>query len=70
MNTSRGMGMDKDEKWLLVHENLGWKAYPYIWDDNDLDATLTLVGGEKIVKWKKDNKKNEIKQKREIRTIS
>ena len=52
--------VDLVETRLLVHEDLGWKAYPYIWDDNDLDAKLTLVGGEKIVKWKKDNKKNEI----------
>ena len=52
--------VDLIETRLLVHENSGWKGYPYIWNDNDLDATLTLVGGEKIAKWKNNNKQNEI----------
>ena len=52
--------VDLVETRLLVHENLGWKAYPYIWDDNDSDARLALVGGDIIASWKKDNKKYEI----------
>jgi len=52
--------IDLVETRLLIHEDLGWKAYPYIWDDNNLDAKLNLVGGEKIVKWNNNNNKNEI----------
>ena len=45
---------------LLVHEEKGWKAYPYVWNDNDDDAYLSVAGASKLVKWKSDNKINEI----------
>jgi len=52
--------IDLIETRLLVHEDLGWKAYPYIWNDEDSDAVLSIVGGEELVSWEKDNKKYEI----------
>lgn len=30
---------------LLVHAQGGWKALPYIWNENQTDATLAVVGG-------------------------
>ena len=36
--------IDLVETRLLVHEELGWKAYPYIWDKKDQEATLSIVG--------------------------
>ena len=44
----------------MVHEELGWKAYPYIWDKKDQEATLSIVGGQEIVEWEKINKKHKI----------
>ena len=44
--------IDLVETRLLVHEELGWTAYPYIWDNNDSDATLSVAGGIKKVTWK------------------
>jgi len=31
---------------LLINEEEGWEAYPYIWNDNQTEATLKVVGGQ------------------------
>jgi hypothetical protein len=31
---------------LLIHESSGWKALPYIWNDEQSDAFLEITGGE------------------------
>lgn len=36
---------------LLIHEETGWKAYPYIWNDEQTDAILEVAGDQKIVSW-------------------
>ena len=35
---------------LLVHEENGWKALPYIWNDEQTEASLEITGGELQVK--------------------
>ena len=50
-------GVDLVETRLLVHETSGWKAYPYIWNDEDTDAVLSVAGGIRPVSWK-DKKGN------------
>lgn len=34
---------------LLVHERSGWKGYPYVWDESQTDARLSITGGEQSV---------------------
>ncbi len=36
---------------LLVHEEKGWKALPYIWNDEQTDAILEVAGARKDVSW-------------------
>jgi len=36
---------------LMVHEENGWQAYPYLWNEEQTDATLKIVGGETKVKF-------------------
>ena len=36
---------------LMIHEENGWQAYPYIWNDSQTDAVLKVVGGEIEVKY-------------------
>lgn len=31
---------------LLINEEKGWEAYPYIWNDSQTEAILKVVGGE------------------------
>lgn len=31
---------------LMIHEEKGWEAYPYIWNESQTDAVLKVVGGE------------------------
>lgn len=31
---------------LMIHEENGWEAYPYIWNESQTDAVLKVVGGE------------------------
>ena len=46
---------------LLLHEEDGWHALPYIWNEAQTDATLEVTGGTKEVKWKHvDGKKREL----------
>ncbi len=52
--------IDLIETRLLVHEEKGWKAYPYVWNDNDDDAILSVAGANKIVEWKSEEQINRI----------
>jgi uncharacterized repeat protein (TIGR03806 family) len=31
---------------LMIHEEKGWEAYPYIWNESQTEAVLKVVGGE------------------------
>ena len=37
---------------LLLHEENGWMAYPYVWNAEQTDATLEFAGGDATVVWK------------------
>ncbi len=36
---------------LLIHEEKGWKALPYIWNDDQTEAYLEVAGGRKDISW-------------------
>lgn len=36
---------------LMIHEQKGWEAYPYIWNESQTDAVLKVVGAEIEVKY-------------------
>lgn len=36
---------------LLVHTEKGWDARPYIWNDEQTDATLEVAGGRADISW-------------------
>lgn len=36
---------------LMIHEEKGWQAYPYIWNNSQTDAVLKVVGGEIEVRY-------------------
>lgn len=36
---------------LMIHEEKGWQAYPYIWNESQTDAVLKVVGGEFEVRY-------------------
>jgi uncharacterized repeat protein (TIGR03806 family) len=42
---------DKIETRLLLRRKDGWKALPYTWKPNKIDAVLTLTGGTQNVNW-------------------
>ena len=46
---------------LLLHEEAGWKALPYVWNDEQTDAFLEIAGATKSVSWRDtDGKTQEI----------
>jgi len=36
---------------LLVHKQAGWEGFPYIWNDEQTEATLEVAGGRKDISW-------------------
>ncbi len=36
---------------LLIHKEKGWKALPYIWNDEQTEAILDVAGGRKEISW-------------------
>lgn len=40
---------------LLIHEEQGWKALPYIWNDEQTEAVLDVAGGRKQISWVHDD---------------
>ncbi|MGJ3234221.1 SO2930 family diheme c-type cytochrome [Marivirga sp.] len=37
---------------LLIHEEKGWKALPYVWNDEQTEAFLEVAGATKSVSWR------------------
>jgi len=42
---------------VLIKENTGWKALPYIWNEDQSEAYLDVAGGRKDISWKDENGK-------------
>ncbi len=40
---------------LLIHEEKGWKALPYVWNDEQTEAFLEVAGATKSVSWRDMN---------------
>lgn len=36
---------------VMIHEENGWEAYPYLWNESQTDAVLKVVGAEKEVRF-------------------
>lgn len=36
---------------LLIRQPEGWETYPYIWDEEQMDANLSITGGKMDVSW-------------------
>ena len=36
---------------ILIHENSGWIALPYIWNEEQNEAYLEITGGNKKTSW-------------------
>ena len=47
----RGEGRKIIETRLLVHEQDGWQAYPYIWNEEQTDALYDPAGETKIIRY-------------------
>lgn len=45
---------------LLILEDNGWQAYPYVWNEEQTDAILRVVGAETTVKFKDYSGKDQI----------
>ena len=45
---------------LMIHEEKGWQAYPYIWNEEQTEAILKIVGGELEVKFKDSYGKDQL----------
>lgn len=45
---------------LMIHEEKGWQAYPYIWNEEQTDAVLKIVGGETEVRFIDKNGKDQV----------
>ena len=52
-----GKGRTILETRLLVNEEKGWTAYPYIWNDEQTEAFYDVAGEKKMVSYVKDGKK-------------
>ncbi|WNJ16691.1 SO2930 family diheme c-type cytochrome [Pontibacter sp. G13] len=37
---------------LLIHQEAGWRAVPYHWNDDQTEAYLEVAGGRKQISWK------------------
>ncbi|SIO13678.1 SO2930 family diheme c-type cytochrome [Algoriphagus halophilus] len=45
---------------LLIHSEKGWEAFPYIWNEEQTDAVLKVVGGELEVKFIQKNGEEQV----------
>lgn len=46
---------------ILIHEEAGWKALPYVWNEEQTDAYLDVAGSNKSVVWRdKKGKKRKL----------
>ena len=44
---------------VLIHEDAGWKALPYVWNEEQTDASLEVAGETKKVVWKNEKGKKQ-----------
>ncbi|HAP64711.1 MAG TPA: hypothetical protein DCR93_36255 [Cytophagales bacterium] len=44
---------------VLLHEEEGWTAWPYIWDEDQGEAWLEVAGGNREVTWKDERGKKQ-----------
>lgn len=59
--TDKSKGRKIMETRLLVHTEKGWDARPYIWNDEQTEASLEVAGGRKDISWiHTDGKKREL----------
>ncbi len=59
--TDLSKGKKNIETRLLVHEEKGWAAYSYIWNDEQTDAMYEVAGGRKDISWvHSDGKKRDL----------
>lgn len=59
--TDHSKGRRIMETRLLVHTEKGWEGRPYIWNDEQTDATLEVAGGRKDISWiHSDGQKREL----------
>ncbi len=45
---------------LMIHEENGWQAYPYVWNESQTDAVLKVVGGEFEVRYVDNEGKDQL----------
>ncbi|WP_338219904.1 SO2930 family diheme c-type cytochrome [Algoriphagus sp. oki45] len=45
---------------LMIHEEGGWQAYPYLWNEEQTDAVLKVVGAQLEVKFTDSSGKDQI----------
>ena len=45
---------------LLIQEEDGWEAYPYIWNEEQTNAVLKVVGGEREVQFRDVNGEDQV----------
>lgn len=45
---------------LLIHSEKGWEAFPYIWNEEQTEAILKVVGGEQEVKFLNTNGEEQV----------
>ncbi|MEZ6091620.1 MAG: hypothetical protein R3C05_27115 [Pirellulaceae bacterium] len=46
---------DLVETRILIHEQTGWVGLPYVWNDDQTDASLSLTGASVDVEWVHDD---------------
>ena len=44
---------------VLIHEEGGWKALPYVWNEAQTEATLDVAGARRDVSWKDEKGKKQ-----------
>ncbi|MDN5200791.1 SO2930 family diheme c-type cytochrome [Fulvivirgaceae bacterium BMA10] len=54
---NKAKGRQLMETRLLIHEDQGWTALPYIWNDEQTEAYLEVAGGNKNIAWINDKGK-------------
>ena len=54
-NSAKGRNLIETR--VLIKEEAGWKALPYVWDDQQTDAFLDVAGARKEIHWKDEKGK-------------
>ena len=45
---------------VLLHEEGGWSAWPYIWNEEQTEAYLEVAGGSREIQWRDDRGKKQV----------